>query len=440
MIEIMEEKWSGMMKRKVVYKSCLIFAFVLCFCGLVYVSYSYIDNQVPNIIHLVVGEEEQFDFSLPIEADLVKEDLSVINVNQGNKVNAENIHFNFSEPFTMESANLGEYKIALKLFGLINFKTITVNVINETEVIPSGASIGVYIEADGVMVLGTSPITGQDGQNYEPALNVLKSGDYIIAINGQKVEYKEELINKIQENREDKLTFDVRRDRETIKVSLNAVKSADGDYKIGTWIRDNTQGIGTLTYVGLNGSFGALGHGITDVDTNLLMEIDKGTLYNAKVLDIVRGQNGTPGEIVGMIKTGNGNNIGEIYKNTNQGIFGTINNTNYNISNKKAIPIGLKQEIKLGKATILCSVEGEIKEYEIEIEKIQMNNKKQNKGLVIKITDDRLLNITNGIVQGMSGSPILQNGKVIGAVTHVFIQDSTRGYGTFIENMLNSAQ
>lgn len=436
----MEQKWSGMMKRRDVYKSCLILALLLCFCGLLYTSYAYVDSQVPNIIHLVVGEKEKFDFNLPIEADLLEKDMACISVNQGRKVDVDQIHFNFTQPFTMKSENLGECKISLKLFGLINFKTITVNVINETKVIPSGASIGVYIESDGVMVLGTSAITGEDGRNYEPALNVLKTGDYIVAINGEKVEYKEELIEKIQKMKSTKITFDVRRDNKNIKVTLNAIKCTDGDYKIGTWIRDNTQGIGTLTYVTTKGAFGALGHGITDVDTNLLMEIDKGTLYNAKVLDIVRGQNGTPGEIVGMIKTGNGNDIGDIYKNTNQGIFGKIKNINYCIDSEHAIPIGMKQEIKLGKAKILCSVEGVIKEYEIEIEKIQMNNKKQNKGLVIKITDDRLLNITNGIVQGMSGSPIVQNGKLIGAVTHVFIQDSTRGYGTFIENMLNSAQ
>lgn len=428
------------MKRRVVYRACLIIAFMISLSGLVYFFYSYIDKQIPNIIHLIVNEKEEFDFSLPIEAELVEDDISVINIDQGKKVLDHQINIDMNKPFYLESSELGEYKIALKLFGLIEYKTITVNVIEETMVIPSGAPIGVYIESDGVMVLGTSAITGDDGQNYEPALDVLQSGDYITGINGCRIEYKDELIEKIQECGSDTINFEIRRNNKTMQVEVTPVKTAEGDYKIGTWIRDNTQGIGTLTYVKLDGSFGALGHGITDVDTNLLMEINKGTLYNAKVLDIVKGENGTPGEIVGMIKTGDGNDIGDINQNTNQGIFGTIRGINYPIDKNKAMPIGLKQDIELGKASILCSVEGTVKEYEIEIEKIQMNNKKQNKGLVIKITDQRLLNVTNGIVQGMSGSPIIQNGKVIGAVTHVFIQDSTKGYGTFIENMLKTAE
>lgn len=436
----MEQKWSGKMKRRVVYRICLIIAFMISLSSLVYVFYSYVDKQIPNIIHLIVNQREAFDFSLPVKGELVDEDISVINIDQGTKVLGKTSDFNFMKPFCLESSELGEYKLSLKLFGLIDYKTITVDVIDQTLAIPSGAPIGVYIESDGVMVLGTSTITGEDGQNYEPALDLLKSGDYITAINGNKVAYKDELIQKIQECGTNKMTLDVRRNNQKMKVQITAVKTTEGDYKIGTWIRDNTQGIGTLTYVEMDGSFGALGHGITDVDTNLLMEINKGTLYNAKVLDIVKGENGTPGEIVGMIKTGEGNDIGDIKQNTNQGIFGKINTKNLLIDKSRAIPIGLKQDIKVGKASILCSVEGSIKEYEIEIEKIQMNNKKQNKGLVIKITDSRLLDVTNGIVQGMSGSPIIQNGKLIGAVTHVFIQDSTKGYGTFIENMLKTAE
>lgn len=440
MIKIVGQKWSGKMKRKVIYKTCLVVLLMISVSGLLFLSFSYVDNQIPNNIHLVINEKEEFDFSLPIEAEVVDGDVNVISIDQGKKINKDQINFNFDEPFSMESNSLGEYKIALKLFGLISYKTITVNVIEETMVIPSGEPIGVYIESDGVMVLGTSSITGADGQNYEPALNLLKSGDYITAINGESVQDKELLIKKIQECEEKEIKFDVRRENHVIQVSVTPVKSAEGDYKIGTWIRDNTQGIGTLTYVKTDGSFGALGHGITDVDTNLLMEINRGTLYNALVLDIVRGENGTPGEVVGTIQSGVGNDIGNISKNTNQGIFGKLNPANYRVNASKALPIGLKQDIKIGKASILCSVEGSIKEYEIEIEKIQLNNKKQNKGLVIKITDPDLLKITNGIVQGMSGSPIIQDGKVIGAVTHVFIQDSTKGYGTFIENMLKTAE
>ncbi len=427
------------MKRRAVYRYCLMIAFVISFIALIFMFYRYVDKQVPDDINLFVNNQEEFDFSLPIKAEL-DEGIAVINVNQKNKVDSDKINFDFNEPFTLQSNQLGQCKVALKLFGIFNYKTITVNVINEKSIIPSGDPVGVYIESNGVMVLGTSTIMGEDGKEYSPAVNILKSGDYITSMNGNKVRNKEDLINRVQKNGIIPISLIVRRDSKSITVSITPVKSTDGDYKIGTWIRDNTQGIGTLTYITKDGKFGALGHGITDVDTNQLMEIQTGTLYNAKVLDIVPGEAGTPGEIVGMIKTGTGNDIGTINKNTNQGVFGNINPTNYVYGLNKECPIGLKQDIHLGNASILCSVEGSVKEYKIEIEKVLMNNSKQNKGLVLKITDEKLLSLTNGIVQGMSGSPILQDGKIIGAVTHVFIQDSTKGYGTFIENMLKMGE
>ena len=435
----MQRKWSGRMKRRAVYRYCLIIAFVISFIALIFMFYRYVDKQVPNDINLFVNNPEEFDFSLPIKAEL-DEGIAVINVSQKNKVDSDKINFDFNEPFTLQSNQLGHCKVALKLFGIFNYKTITVNVINEKSIIPSGDPVGVYIESNGVMVLGTSTILGEDGKEYSPAVNILKSGDYITSMNGNQVRDKEDLIHRIQKNGTIPIRLIVRRNNESMTVSVTPVKSTDGDYKIGTWIRDNTQGIGTLTYITKDGKFGALGHGITDVDTNQLMEIQTGTLYNAKVLDIVPGEPGTPGEIVGMIKTGDGNDIGTINKNTNQGVFGKINPSNYVYGLNKECPIGLKQDIHLGNASILCSVEGSVKEYNIEIEKVLMNNTKQNKGLVLKITDEKLLSLTNGIVQGMSGSPILQDGKIIGAVTHVFIQDSTKGYGTFIENMLNMGE
>ena len=424
------------MKRRAVYRYCLIVAFVISFATLIWMFYHYVDRQVPNNINLFVNDQEEFDFALPIAAE-VDDGVSVININQNNKVDSNEINLDFSEPFTLKSNKLGQCKLALKLFGIFNYKTITVNVISEKSIIPSGAPIGVYIESNGVMVLGTSTIVGEDGKEYSPTVNVLKSGDYITSMNGSKVSDKEELIERIQKNGTTPIQFIIRRDSVNVEASVKPVKTTDGDYKIGTWIRDNTQGIGTLTYVTEDGKFGALGHGITDIDTNQLMEIQTGTLYNAKVLDIVPGEDGTPGEVVGIIKTGSGNDIGTITQNTNQGIFGTINTNNYMFTSLKSYPIGLKQDIHLGEASILCSVEGSVKEYNVEIEKVLMNNAKQNKGIVLKITDKKLLSITNGIVQGMSGSPILQDGKIIGAVTHVFIQDSTKGYGTFIENMVN---
>ncbi len=427
------------MRRKAVYRTCLIVAFIISFITLICTFYVFVDKQVPNNINLFINDEAEFDFALPIKAE-VEDDVSVVSVSQNNIINSDQTNFDLNEPFVLESNKLGECKVDLKLFGIFDYKTITVNVIDEISVIPSGAPVGVYIESDGILVLGTSSIVGEDGEDHNPCEDKLKSGDYITEMNGSSVTSKEEFIAKIQQTKTEPIKLNVRRDKQIVQVNVVPVKSSEGDYKIGTWIRDNTQGIGTLTYVTEDGRFGALGHGIADVDTNQLMEIESGVLYNAKVLDIVPGEDGCPGEVVGMIKTGEGNDLGTITHNTNQGIFGTVNERNLGLYNCKKYPIGLKQDIQLGKATILCSVEGTVKEYDIEIEKVQINNRKQNKGLIVKITDKDLLAVTNGIVQGMSGSPILQDGKVIGAVTHVFIQDSTKGYGTFIENMLKASE
>lgn len=427
------------MKRRIVYRNLLIVFFVLGLAGIVYFSYRYMDSQIPDNIHILKGTRQSFDFAFPVEAEFTKKDIHVFKVEQG-KVKNQTQELDFSHPFTIQSNQVGDYDINLKLFGLFNWKTINVSVIDSVKVIPGGCPIGIYIQSDGILVLGTSSITCEDGLNYEPALDVLKSGDYITKINEQVIKDKSDLIERIQREGKKEIILTIRREDKTKRVTIKPVKTMEGDYKIGTWIRDDTQGIGTLTYIDLNGSFGALGHGITDVDTNLLMEINQGTIYNAEVLDIIKGKNGTPGEIVGLIKRSNGNDIGHVNKNTNQGIFGTVQRNNYLVDQTKAIPIGLKQDIKRGKATILCSVEGKIKEYEIRIDEIQLNNRNLSKGLVIEITDPELLKVTNGIVQGMSGSPIIQNGKIIGAVTHVFIQDSTKGYGTFIENMIKTAK
>ena len=223
-----------------------------------------------------------------------------------------------------------------------------------------------------------------------------------------------------------------------MEVCVEPIETALREYKIGTWIRDDTQGIGTLTFVTKDHQFGALGHGITDIDTSLLMEVSDGDVYTAEIMSIVKGKNGCPGELIGLINQSDKFRVGTINKNTNQGIFGDVSADSTALNSKTSIPIGLKQDVKLGDAVIRCNVNGVIDDYSIKIEKIDRSNSQFSKGLVLKITDERLLAMTGGIVQGMSGSPILQDGKIIGAVTHVFIQDSTKGYGTFIENMIRN--
>lgn len=401
--------------------------------------YYYIEKKIPDEIKLMVNTEESFDFNMPLKGKIETEDVGVISVNDL-RVPSNQINIDLNQPFTLESNQTGKYSINLKLFGLFTFKNIALDVIENVELIPCGNPIGIYVETDGILVLGSGRITGEDGLNYEPINNKLKSGDYILAINNVKVNNKKELIEEIQNCNGKDLTLLIRRREEEITVRISPVRTTSGDYKIGAWIRDNTQGIGTLTFVSTNGHFGALGHGITDIDTGLLMEIKNGTIYDADIMSIIRGKEGEPGELIGMIRQNNRYKIGEITDNTFQGIFGDVNLTYQGLVNQTPLEIGLKQEVKKGKALIRCTIEDKVEDFEIQIESVDLTNSNHSKGIIIRITDERLLSLTGGIVQGMSGSPIIQNNKIIGAVTHVFIQDSTKGYGTFIENMVNNLE
>ena len=210
----------------------------------------------------------------------------------------------------------------------------------------------------------------------------------------------------------------------------------DGTFKLGAWVRDDTQGIGTVTYVDMNGSFGALGHGISDSDTGKLVDIRGGELYDTQIMGIEKGTSGKPGVMSGVIYYGKGTKLGEVTANTEEGIFGTVNRRFLERFQSEAIPVGFRQDVHKGQAFIRSDVSGEMRDYEIEIQKVDHTSLQKNKGMVIRVVDEELLKLTGGIVQGMSGSPIIQDGKLIGAVTHVFIQDSTKGYGIFIENML----
>lgn len=424
-----------MSSRKQIYRSLLIILVFLDLMVILDMGIKKMASNIPSNIRVLVGTEETFDFDLPVEGDIETEQVDVFNVD--NKQNLNNkIHINLNKPFSIQSSKVGAYSVDLKLFGKFTLKKINIDVIESVEVIPSGMPIGIYVKTDGVLVLGTGDVTSSDGMNYEPALNILKSGDYIVSIDDVPVATIDDVMNYINKSNGASMEFSVRRNNELIKLKVTPVKSADGDYKIGVWIREDTQGIGTLTFTTTDKKFGALGHPITDMDTGTVLEINQGFIYTTQIIDIVKGKSGEPGEILGVINQSEKNKIGTISSNTTQGIYGNLKDNSNKIKQSDVMEIGLKQDIKLGKAYIRCMVEKELKDYEIEIEKINLNPSAENKGMVIRITDERLLKVTNGIIQGMSGSPIIQDNKLIGAVTHVFIQDSTKGYGTFIENMI----
>ena len=395
----------------------------------------YIDRKVPDNIMLVENREESLEFNVPLEGE-IDGAVDVISIKNTNSVHDGNIHFNLNQTVRMQANNTGSYKAKLKLFGLFHYKNIQIDVIKEQKVMPSGRAVGLYINSDGVMVLGTSEVTGKDGFTYEPAANILRAGDYIYRVNNQKVENIEDVAEAVQDNGGGRVTIYLRRNNNNIKVKVDTVLAGDGEYKIGAWLREDTEGIGTLTYVTEDNNYAALGHGITDIDTGILIDIKNGGVYPAKISEVIRGEAGSPGEVLGSVKLGGTNRLGTINNNTNYGISGELFDNNYSYNSSKALPVAMKQEVDRGKAIVRCQLGEEVEDYEVEIEKININSK-ENKGMVIKVTDKRLLSKAGGIVQGMSGSPVLQNNKIIGAVTHVFVNDSTRGYGIFIEDMLS---
>ena len=346
----------------------------------------------------------------------------------------------FQEPLisyddTVEVSQNGSYQIRCKWLGVLPLKTIKVHTVEKQEVLVSGSPVGIYMETKGVLVIDSGEITDREGIRRTPAEHIIQSGDYICEIDGKVLTGKRQLMQLVRENQGEPMELQVIRHQETIKLEMTPVETEDGSYKLGIWVRDNIQGIGTLTYVEPNGTFGALGHGISDADTGERLEISDGDLYRADILSIRKGTAGTPGELRGVINYREENRIGTICGNSQYGIRGQMEPGKYAESMKK-IPTGLKQEIQTGKAEIRCDIGDGIREYQCEILEIDSNARDTNKCFVLRITDDDLLSRTGGIVQGMSGSPVLQNGKLIGAITHVFVNDPTKGYGIFIENMM----
>ena len=330
----------------------------------------------------------------------------------------------------------GAYFLPCRLFGLIPFKDVKVIPAESTSLLVSGSTVGMYMKTEGVLIIDTGEILSRDGKQITPAEDLVKPGDYIVAFNQQKVSCKKELIKDLKKTDGKEVSLTLNRQGKKIKVSLMPVEDQTGDYKLGIWVRDDTQGIGTLTYVDAAGNYGALGHGISDVDTAGLLDIQEGTLYQAQILAVSRGSRGNPGELAGMIRYDNSNVLGSIQENCKNGIYGQMDLSDAQKLSLVKMPVAHKQEIETGPALIRCSVDGHVKEYEAQIKRIDLNHEDSNKSFILQVTDEELLEKTGGVVQGMSGSPVIQNGKLAGAVTHVFVQDSTSGYGIFAETMM----
>ncbi len=316
---------------------------------------------------------------------------------------------------------------------------VSVESISDDLLIPGGIPVGIYMETAGVMVLGTEKIKSVDGGNYEPAKRLVRKGDYIQEIDGVKVKNKKELLNQMSHLNPSGTVLKLRRGKENVSVKVHPIKCKGKSYKLGIWIRDNTQGLGTITFLNKNSEFGALGHGIHDIDTGKLLQMSTGRLYETSIQDIKKGVHGEPGGMEGLIVYNQYNVLGSIEKNTEEGIYGKLDVIPMELMKQQPLRFGKKEEIKEGDAKIKCSVDGKLKEYAVRITKVDLHEREVNKGIVLEVTDKELLKKTGGIVQGMSGSPIIQEGKLVGAVTHVLVNDPTRGYGIFIENMLDAA-
>ena len=304
-------------------------------------------------------------------------------------------------------------------------------------VIPLGQAVGIKLFSQGVLVVGLTDITTQQGLASPAKACGIRTGDVITHINDTRVSSIEEVQTILQDLNGREMDLNVLRAEEELELTTRAAQcSADGAYKLGAWIRDSMAGIGTLTFVEpATGLFGTLGHGINDVDTAVLMKLQTGAITPASVVGVVKGEDGRPGELRGAFTAGE--DLGNLFANTQQGVFGYL--TEDDTFTGTPIPAAKPEEIREGKATILSTVDGtQVEEYTVEITKI-CRNATDTRDLMLKVTDQRLLDRTGGIVQGMSGSPILQNGRIVGAVTHVLINDPTRGYGIFIENMLDAA-
>ena len=305
-------------------------------------------------------------------------------------------------------------------------------------VIPLGRAVGIKLFSDGVMVVGLSDVATAAGGSSPAKDCGLREGDIITHINSEEVDSIEQVQTILQDVGGEKMSIRATRGDKQVQMTAQAVQcSADGAYKLGAWIRDSMAGIGTMTfYDPESGVFGALGHGINDVDTALLMPLQSGSIMYAEVTDVQKGACGAPGELHGAFQVSR--DMGELYANTVGGVFGTLSDESL-CADAQPMEIAARKEVKVGEATILSNIAGDsVEEYQVEITRVYPDAG-DTRNLMLKVTDPRLLEATGGIVQGMSGSPILQNGKLVGAVTHVLVNNPTEGYGILAETMLTHA-
>ena len=358
---------------------------IIIFLLIIYIYTVYIQS-IPDNMIVFEGESINLKTILGLTADFNsnEEAVETVSNNQSTSINT-----------------IGRQTAKISLFDNIFLKNVNIDVLPRTKVIPVGNLAGIKLYTSGVLVVGMSEIQGIDNKIYKPYENTgIEEGDTIISINNDRIDSTEELIEKVNLCSGNEVQIEYVHDKETMECSITPVQTGTSEYKLGLWVRDSAAGVGTVTfYEPESKSFAALGHGITDIDTEQLIDISSGEFVTTKILNVVKGEEGKPGRIQGTVD--NQKNIGTIYKNTKFGIYGHVDNvSSLNIDTSKEMELALREEIQLGKASILCSLEnGKVEEYEIEIEKIYTQNNYDNKSMLLKVTDERLLNKTGGIIQ-----------------------------------------
>ena len=358
---------------------------IIIFLLIIYIYTVYIQS-IPDNMIVFEGESINLKTILGLTADFNsnEEAVETVSNNQSTSINT-----------------IGRQTAKISLFDNIFLKNVNIDVLPRTKVIPVGNLAGIKLYTSGVLVVGMSEIQGIDNKIYKPYENTgIEEGDTIISINNDRIDSTEELIEKVNLCSGNEVQIEYVHDKETMECSITPVQTGTSEYKLGLWVRDSAAGVGTVTfYEPESKSFAALGHGITDIDTEQLIDISSGEFVTTKILNVVKGEEGKPGRIQGTVE--NQKNIGEIYKNTKFGIYGHVDNiSSLNIDTSKEMELALREEIQVGKASILCSLEnGKVEEYEIEIEKIYTQNNYDNKSMLLKVTDERLLNKTGGIIQ-----------------------------------------
>ena len=370
MTEQQERKYRG-------FLWLLLLAGIAALLFSIYFSYW---NKIPSQIRIRAGVEQEFDFRVPVSGEIYRMPeeaapvASVTDVDEkdeafllaGEENSADSIHVDFARTVKLKANQIDSYQMNLKLFGVLPYKNVDIEVIQDKMLIPSGIPIGIYVKTDGVLVVGIGEFESSGGETISPAKYVLQKGDYILESNGEPVENKKQFIRMVEDSEGEDMVLTIRRNNEITDICINAGKNRMEEWKLGIWIRDNAQGIGTMTYEGTDSTFGALGHGINDVDTSILMNLEEGTLYRTEIVGITRGANGAPGELTGYIEYDSDNVIGEITENTAEGIFGVCDEELVTNSVYEPVQISLKQEIEIGPAQIICSVSGEPEFYDVE--------------------------------------------------------------------------